>query len=86
VVSLERAAKIAGLALREFIDCLGALKIPSRATRPTSYLGSSPSLAEIVVADAGPLIAFGRLDKFSVLGAIFDRVIVPQAVLKRERC
>jgi len=37
-------------------------------------------LAEIVVADAGPLIAFGRLDKFSLLGAIFDRVIVPQAV------
>jgi predicted nucleic acid-binding protein len=37
-------------------------------------------LAEIVVADAGPLIAFGRLDKLSLLGAIFERVIVPQAV------
>jgi len=37
-------------------------------------------LAEIVVADAGPLIAFGRLDKLSLLGAIFQRVIVPQAV------
>jgi len=37
-------------------------------------------LAEIVVADAGPLIAFGRLDRLSLLGAIFDRVIVPQAV------
>jgi hypothetical protein len=29
-------------------------------------------LAEIVVADAGPLIAFGRLDKLSLLGAIFE--------------
>jgi predicted nucleic acid-binding protein len=37
-------------------------------------------LAEIVVADAGPLIAFGRLDKLSLLGAIFEGVIVPQAV------
>jgi len=31
-------------------------------------------LAEIVVADAGPLIAFGRL----VLGGVFDRVTVQQ--------
>lgn len=37
-------------------------------------------MAEIVVADAGPLIAFGRLDKLALLGAIFQRVIVPQAV------
>lgn len=37
-------------------------------------------MAEIVVADAGPLIALGRLDKLSLLGAIFDGVIVPQAV------
>ena len=42
-------------------------------------------MAEIVVADAGPLIAFGRLDKFSVLSAIFDRVIVPQAVYEETQ-
>jgi predicted nucleic acid-binding protein len=42
-------------------------------------------LAEIVVADAGPLIAFGRLDKFSLLSAIFDRVIVPQAVYEETQ-
>jgi hypothetical protein len=42
-------------------------------------------LVEIVVADAGPLIAFGRLDKFSVLGAVFDRVIVPEADDGRPR-
>jgi len=42
-------------------------------------------LAEIVVADAGPLIAFGRLDKLSLLGAIFDRVIVPQAVYEETQ-
>ncbi len=37
------------------------------------------------MADAGPLIAFGRLDKFSVLSAIFDRVIVPQAVYEETQ-
>jgi hypothetical protein len=43
-------------------------------------------LAEIVVvADAGPLIASGRLDKFSVPNAIFDRVIVPQAVYEETQ-
>ena len=42
-------------------------------------------MVEIVVADAGPLIAFGRLDKFSVLGAIFDRVIVPQVVYEETQ-
>ncbi len=42
-------------------------------------------MAEIVVADAGPLIAFGRLDKLSLLGAIFDRVIVPQAVYEETQ-
>lgn len=42
-------------------------------------------MAEIIVADAGPLIAFGRLDKFSVLSAVFDRVIVPQAVYEETQ-
>lgn len=42
-------------------------------------------MAEIVVADAGPLIAFGRLDKLSLLGAIFDRVMVPQAVYEETQ-
>lgn len=32
------------------------------------------------MADAGPLIAFGRLDKLALLGAMFDRVVVPRAV------
>jgi hypothetical protein len=42
-------------------------------------------LAEIVAADASLLIAFGRLDKFSVLSAIFDRVIVSQVVYEALR-
>jgi uncharacterized protein len=42
-------------------------------------------LAEIVVADAGPLIAFGRLDKFSLLAAIFDGVIVPRVVFEETQ-
>ncbi|MCZ7562896.1 MAG: DUF5615 family PIN-like protein [Burkholderiales bacterium] len=37
-------------------------------------------MAEIVEADAGPLIALGRLDKLSLLGVVFDGTIVPQAV------
>jgi predicted nucleic acid-binding protein len=42
-------------------------------------------LAEIVVADAGPLIAFGRLDKLALLRAIFDAVIVPEAVYEETQ-
>jgi predicted nucleic acid-binding protein len=42
-------------------------------------------LAEIVEADASSLIAFGRLDKFSVLSAILDRAIVSQAVYEELR-
>lgn len=42
-------------------------------------------MADIVVADAGPLIAFGRLDKLSLLGAIFERVIVPRAVYEETQ-
>jgi len=34
-------------------------------------------LAEIVVADAGPLIALGRLRKLELLAGVFEKVIVP---------
>jgi predicted nucleic acid-binding protein len=37
-------------------------------------------LAEVVVADAGPLIAFGRLRKIDILAQVFGRVLVPRAV------
>jgi len=33
-----------------------------------------------VVADAGPLIAFGRLDRFNLLAGVCGEVIVPAAV------
>jgi hypothetical protein len=66
--------------LSEFINRLAELKIPVARNPATSSRGRSPSLAEILVTDAGPLIAFGRLDKLSLLGAIFEGVIVPQAV------
>ncbi len=42
-------------------------------------------MAEIVAADASPLIAFGRLEKYFVLGAMFDRVIVPRALYEETR-
>jgi predicted nucleic acid-binding protein len=37
-------------------------------------------LAEIVVADAGPLIALGRLRGIEVLPRVFERILVPRAV------
>lgn len=42
-------------------------------------------MAEIVVADAGPLIAFGRLRKLELLGRIFEKVIVPRAVFEETQ-
>jgi len=40
-----------------------------------------PSVPSVVVSDAGPLIALGRLDLLRVLSAQFAQVLVPQAVL-----
>jgi predicted nucleic acid-binding protein len=42
-------------------------------------------LAEIVVADAGPLIALGRLRKLDILSGMFEKVIVPQAVFQETQ-
>ena len=39
-------------------------------------------MAEIVVADASPLIAFGRLGQVGLLSQIFAKVIVPRAVFE----
>ena len=40
-----------------------------------------PSPVDVVVSDAGPLIALGRLDKLALLHALFHQVQVPDAVL-----
>lgn len=40
-----------------------------------------PSALRVVVSDAGPLIALGRLDLLTLLPALFAQVQVPQAVL-----
>lgn len=37
-------------------------------------------MAEIVVADAGPLIALGRLHKIELLAQVFEKAIVPRIV------
>jgi len=37
-------------------------------------------LSEIVIADSSPLIAFGRINKFSLLSQLFGIIIIPQAV------
>lgn len=39
------------------------------------------SVRKVVVSDAGPLIALGRLDQLPLLPALFSRVHVPHAVL-----
>lgn len=41
-----------------------------------------PSATRVVVSDAGPLIALGRLDLLALLQALFAQVQVPQAVLR----
>lgn len=41
-----------------------------------------PSALRVVVSDAGPLIALGRLDLLALLLALFAQVQVPQAVLR----
>ena len=40
-----------------------------------------PSVVDVAVSDAGPLIALGRLDKLALLYALFHQVQVPDAVL-----
>jgi len=40
-----------------------------------------PSATSVVVADAGPLIALGRLDRLTLLTAVFQQIQVPHAVL-----
>ena len=40
-----------------------------------------PSATKVVVADSGPLIALGRLDRLALLGGVFEQVQVPRAVL-----
>ncbi len=39
-------------------------------------------MAEVVVADTGPLIAFAHLDRLSLLPEILGRIIVPDIVLQ----
>jgi predicted nucleic acid-binding protein len=48
-------------------------------TPPTSSTANWRRLAE-VVADAGPLIAFGRIDRLELLPQVLGRVLVPDVV------
>ena len=38
-------------------------------------------MANVVVADTGPLIAFAYLDLFSLFPVVLDTVLVPEAVM-----
>jgi len=37
-------------------------------------------MARVVVADAGPLIAFAAIDRLSVLRALFSKLLIPESV------
>lgn len=39
-------------------------------------------MSDIIVADAGPLIALGRINQIESLTALFGRIIIPQAVYR----
>lgn len=43
-------------------------------------------MIEIIVADAGPLIAFARLEKLHMLPQLFSRVLVPEEVIQECTC
>jgi uncharacterized protein len=45
------------------------------------YIGNLKILNKIIVADAGPLIAFGCLNKISILTITLGTIIVPETVL-----
>lgn len=44
-------------------------------------MSSPPWAISVVFADAGPLIALGRVDRLALLTAVFQQVQVPHAVL-----
>jgi len=44
-------------------------------------VNSPPWVISVVVADAGPLIALGRVNRLALLTAVFQQVQVPHAVL-----
>lgn len=52
------------------------------AIRRKSWKRNWKQLAEIIVADAGPLIAFAHLNLLSLLPEILGRIIVPDIVLQ----
>jgi len=37
-------------------------------------------LSKVIIADTGPLIAFGLINKFSILAKLFETIIIPQTV------
>lgn len=53
---------------------------PHPPPAPAGSAASAP--ATIVVSDAGPLIALGRLDLIALLSALFAEVQVPEAVIR----
>ena len=58
----------------------GGLEPPAVAAPDQN--GAMPAPAIVVVSDAGPLIALGRLDMIRLLGALFAEVQVPEAVIR----
>lgn len=58
--------------------------MPASAPDTTAQRGAAAEpglIGPVVVSDAGPLIALGRLDLLHVLGVLFTQVQVPEVVI-----
>lgn len=81
-MSLGRAAQLAGLAYSEMVDELSRRGISVVRLPPGELDRELAAWAiSVVVANAGPLIALGRVDRLVLLTAVFQQVQVLHAVL-----
>ena len=51
---------------------------------PMSWPKRLPPLRKIVIADAGPLIAFARINQLGLLTQVFEGVLVTEEVINEN--
>jgi len=79
VVSLGAAAKLAGLSTGAMLADLGARGFRSSAIRARTSTKSLPTLPNVLVADAGPLIALANIHRLDLPNACFIVSSFPRA-------